>query len=105
MKDPNFFQTSGGIGEALPALVNPDYHKQRRKMVNNLFSVKSIEQLAPIVLNVVRAALQKAVQSHEKKAPLDIQRLYTGVTVQELKSGRRFSIPRFVLTPAGTRNR
>lgn len=81
MKDPNFFQTSGGISEALPALVNPDYHRVRRKMVNNLFSAKSIEQLSPIVLSVVRHALSKAIEAHEKANPLDIQRLYTGVTV------------------------
>lgn len=81
MKDPSFFQTSGGISEALPALVDPDYHKRRRKMVNNLFSVKSIENLAPIVLNVVKGALQKAVEANQKRKPLDIQRLYTGVTV------------------------
>lgn len=83
MKDPNFFQTSGGISEALPALVNPDYHRVRRKMVNNLFSAKSIEQLSPIVLSVVRHALSKAIEAHEKGTPLDIQRLYTGVTVRK----------------------
>lgn len=84
MKDPNFFQTSGGISEALPALVDPDYHKQRRKMVNSLFSTKSIEQLSPIVLNVIQYALGKAVESHDKGIPVDIQRLYTGVTVRKL---------------------
>ncbi len=87
MKDPNFFQTSGGISEALPALVDPEYHKKRRKMVSSLFSVKSIEQLSPIVLNVIGGALQKAVECHQKGIPVDIQRLYTGVTVRKLATG------------------
>ncbi|KGO75955.1 Cytochrome P450, E-class, group I [Penicillium italicum] len=84
LKDPHFFQTSGGISEALPALVDPDYHKRRRKMINSLFSAKSIDQLAPIVLGVIKRALKKAAESHEKKKPLDIQRLYTGVTIDTI---------------------
>lgn len=84
LKDPHFFQTSGGISEALPALVDPDYHKRRRKMINSLFSAKSIDQLAPIVLGVIKRALNKAAESHEKKKPLDIQRLYTGVTIDTI---------------------
>lgn len=82
MKDPNFFSTSGGISEALPALVHPEYHRQRRKMVNNLFSARNIEELAPIVIDVIRRALVKATEAHEQSKPLDIQRLYTGVTVR-----------------------
>ena len=81
MKDPSFFQTSGGISEALPALVDVEYHKRRRKMVNNLFSARSMEQLAPMVLSVVKRALEKAAESNRKGKPLDIQRLYTAVTV------------------------
>ncbi|KAL8867965.1 MAG: hypothetical protein Q9174_005310, partial [Haloplaca sp. 1 TL-2023] len=84
LKDPNFFSTSGGISEALPALVNPDYHRQRRKMVNNLFSAKNIEELAPIVNDVIHRALAQAVAAHEKSKPLDIQRLYTGVTIDTI---------------------
>ncbi|KAI9368160.1 cytochrome P450 [Aspergillus egyptiacus] len=84
LKDPKFFQTSGGISEALPALVDPEYHKRRRKMINSLFSAKSIEQLAPIVLDIIQRALKKAAESHESKRPLDIQRLYTGVTVDTI---------------------
>ena len=87
MKDPNFFSTSGGIAEALPALVHPEYHRQRRKMVNALFSQKSIEELAPIVLDVIRRALAQAYKAHEKKKPLDIMRLYTGVTVSQAAAG------------------
>ncbi|KAL8964925.1 MAG: hypothetical protein Q9183_004138 [Haloplaca sp. 2 TL-2023] len=84
LKDPNFFSTSGGISEALPALVNPDYHRQRRKMVNNLFSAKNIEELAPIVNDVIHRALAQAVAAHEKSKTLDIQRLYTGVTIDTI---------------------
>ncbi|KAI9035562.1 cytochrome P450 [Aspergillus affinis] len=84
LKDPNFFQTSGGISEALPALVDPVYHRQRRKMINNLFSAKSIDELGPIVLNIIRRALARAKSAHQNQIPLDIQRLYTGVTVDTI---------------------
>ena len=50
-------------------------------MVNNLFSAKSIMDLSPIVLDVVRNALSKAVDANKKGKQLDLQRLYIGVTV------------------------
>lgn len=84
MKDPAFFQTSGGIAEALPAIVDVEYHKRRRKMVNNLFSVKSMEALSHIVLGVVHNALRKAKEHHDASKPLDIQRLYTGITIDTI---------------------
>ncbi|OTA98483.1 hypothetical protein M426DRAFT_109717 [Hypoxylon sp. CI-4A] len=84
MKDPAFFQTSGGIAEALPAIVDVEYHRRRRKMVNNLFSVKSMEALSHIVLKVVQNALQKAKEHHDARKALDIQRLYTGITIDTI---------------------
>ncbi|KAI0206672.1 cytochrome P450 [Astrocystis sublimbata] len=83
-KDPAFFQTSGGIAEALPAIVNVDYHKRRRKMINSLFTVPSMEALSHIVLDVVQNALSKAHEHHDEKKPLDIQRLYTGITIDTI---------------------
>lgn len=84
MKDPAFFQTSGGIAEALPAIVDVDYHKRRRKMINDLFSVPSMEALSHIVLGVVNNALNKAKEHYDAKKPLDIQRLYTGITIDTI---------------------
>ncbi|TGJ83733.1 hypothetical protein E0Z10_g5027 [Xylaria hypoxylon] len=84
MKDPAFFQTSGGIAEALPAIVDVEYHKRRRKMINNLFSVPSMEALSHIVLEVVDSALRKAKEHYDAKKPLDIQRLYTGITIDTI---------------------
>lgn len=55
-------------------------------MINSLFSLKSIEDLAPIVLGVIQRALKRAADAHDKKKPLDIQQLYTGVTVRSLPS-------------------
>lgn len=71
-------------------LIDPEYHKQRRNMVKSLFSTKSIEQLSPIILEVVRGALKKAIMSHEDGSPLNIQRLYTGITVSILAVGAMF---------------
>ncbi|KAI0145605.1 cytochrome P450 [Xylariaceae sp. FL1272] len=84
VKDPDFFQTSGGIAEALPAIVDVDYHRRRRKMVNNLFSVKSMESLSHIVLGVVKRAMSKAKEHHEQHKVLDIQRLYMGITIDTI---------------------
>lgn len=84
MKDPAFFQTSGGIAEALPAIVDVEYHRRRRKMVNNLFSIKSMEALSYIVLGVVHKALRKAKEHHDAGKVLDIQRLYTGITIDTI---------------------
>ena len=84
MKDPDFFQTSGGIPEALPLIVDVEYHRRRRKLVNNLFSVKSMEALSHIVLGVVHNALRKTREHHDAGKPLDIQRLYTGITIDTI---------------------
>lgn len=53
-------------------------------MVKSLFSTKAIDQLSPIVLGVVKNALGRAIASNENGSPLDIQRLYTGITVRIL---------------------
>ncbi|KAK8052038.1 hypothetical protein PG993_003423 [Apiospora rasikravindrae] len=83
-KDPAFFQTSGGISEALPAIVDVEYHRRRRKMVNNLFSVKSMEALSHIVLGVVQNAMRKAQEHLDAGRVLDIQRLYIGITIDTI---------------------
>lgn len=84
MKDPAFFQVSGGIPEALPAICDVDYHKRRRKLINDLFSAKSMEKLSHLVLNVVKNALRKAGEHHDDNKVLDIQRLYTGITIDTI---------------------
>ncbi|KAK0609741.1 cytochrome P450 [Bombardia bombarda] len=84
LKDPAFFQISGGISEALPAIVDVEYHRRRRRMVNNLFSVKAMEALSDVVLKVVQNAFRKAAESYDKSVPLDIQRLYTDVTIDTI---------------------
>ncbi|KAJ8121678.1 hypothetical protein ONZ43_g1932 [Nemania bipapillata] len=84
MKDPAFFQTSGGISEALPAIVDVEYHRRRRKMINNLFSVQSMEALSHIVLGVIQNAMRKAKEHYDEKKVLDIQRLYTGITIDTI---------------------
>lgn len=82
LKDPAFFQTSGGINEALPALVDPNYHKLRRLMVKNLFSARSIESLSHTVLGIIQQAIRKAKECNLAGIPLDSQRMYTGITVR-----------------------
>lgn len=84
MKDPAFFQVSGGIPEALPAIVDVEYHRRRRKLINDLFTAKSMEALSHLVLRVVKNALTKAHDAHDSNTVLDIQRLYTGITIDTI---------------------
>ncbi|KAF7922011.1 uncharacterized protein EAE98_008222 [Botrytis deweyae] len=84
MKDPAFFQAAGGIPEALPAIVDVEYHRRRRKLINDLFSAKSMEALSHLVLKVVQNALSKAHEHHDQNKVLDIQRLYTGITIDTI---------------------
>jgi cytochrome P450 len=65
-------------------LIDPEYHKQRRNMVKSLFSTSSVERLSSLVLEIVRDALNNAMLSHERGVPLDIQRLYSLITVRSL---------------------
>ncbi|KAK8080611.1 trichodiene oxygenase [Apiospora hydei] len=81
---PGLFQTSGGISEALPAIVDVEYHRRRRKMVNNLFSAKSMEALSHVVLGVVQNAMRKAQEHLDAGRVLDIQRLYIGITIDTI---------------------
>jgi hypothetical protein len=50
-------------------------------MIKSLFSAKSIEELSPIVLEVIEKALGKAKEYQVSGGILDMQRLYTGITV------------------------
>ncbi|KAF9873291.1 CND5p [Colletotrichum karsti] len=84
MKDPAFFQSSGGIPEALPAIVDVEYHRRRRRLINDLFSAKSMEALSHLVLKVVQNALKKCHEHHDERKVLDIQRLYTGITIDTI---------------------
>ena len=68
----------------MPAIVDVDYHKRRRKMVNNLFSAKAMEALSLVVLGVVQKAMSKIRESHDAGKALDIQRLYTGITIDTI---------------------
>lgn len=43
-----------------------------------------MEALSHIVLEVVQNALRKAKEHHDAKKPLDIQRLYTGITIDTI---------------------
>ncbi len=62
-------------------LIDPEIHRKRRKLVNPMFSPKYLEKVAPLALQVVKNALGKAVESYHNSTSLNIQRLYTGITV------------------------
>ena len=45
-----------------------------------VFSSKYIEQVAPLAQQIIKNALSKAVESYQNGTPLQIQRLYYGIT-------------------------
>ena len=61
-------------------LIDPEIHRKRRKLVTPLFSPKYLELSAPLALQIVKNGLGKAVESHHSRTPLQIQRLYAGMT-------------------------
>ncbi|OHE93162.1 hypothetical protein CORC01_11574 [Colletotrichum orchidophilum] len=83
-KDPDFFQSAGGIKYSIIMLIDPEVHKQRKSTVQSLFSTKHVEQLAPVVLDVVQRAIAKAQRAYENDKPLDTQKFYQCITVDTI---------------------
>ncbi|KAI3319985.1 cytochrome P450 [Xylariaceae sp. AK1471] len=84
LKDPEFFATSGGIKHSVIMLTDPEVHRVRRKTVQYLFSPKGMEELSPKVEEVVKKGLEKLRLSYEEKTPIDMNRIYKGVTVDTI---------------------
>ncbi|KAF9879564.1 elymoclavine monooxygenase [Colletotrichum karsti] len=84
LKDPDFFTTAGGIKYSIIMLIDPQQHKQRRDTVKSLFSSGQMHQLAPVVLDVVKRAMDRAQRSYERGVPLNIQALYQAITVDTI---------------------
>ncbi|KAL0940514.1 elymoclavine monooxygenase [Colletotrichum truncatum] len=83
-KDPDFFQSGGGIKYSIIMLIDPEAHKQRRSTVKSLFSPKQMDQLAPVVLDVVKRGMARAQRSFERGEPLSMQPLWQSVTVDTI---------------------
>jgi cytochrome P450 len=62
-------------------LTDPEVHRVRRKTIQYLFSPKGMEELSPRVEEVVKKGLEKLRLSFEEKTPVDMNRIYKGVTV------------------------
>ncbi|GAW23203.1 hypothetical protein ANO14919_127540 [Xylariales sp. No.14919] len=84
LKDPEFFSTSGGIKHSVIMLTDPEIHRVRRKTIQYLFSPKGMEELSPRVEEVIRKGLEKLRLSFEEKQPIDMNRIFKGVTVDTI---------------------
>ncbi|KAI1422723.1 cytochrome P450 [Xylaria sp. FL1777] len=84
LKDPEFFATSGGIKHSVIMLTDPEVHRVRRKTIQYLFSPKGMEELSPRVEEVVKKGLEKLRISFEEKQPVDMNRIFKGVTVDTI---------------------
>lgn len=62
-------------------LTDPEVHRVRRKTIQYLFSPKGMEELSPRVEEVVKKGLEKFRTSFEDKQPVDMNRVFKGVTV------------------------
>lgn len=81
LKDSGFYQAFGTLKYSIVMLIDPEEHKQRRNTVKSLFSTRQMDQLAPSILDVVRRAMNRAQRSCDRGAPLNIQALWSSVTV------------------------
>lgn len=86
LKDSGFYQAFGTLKYSIVMLIDPEEHKQRRNTVKSLFSTRQMDQLAPSILDVVRRAMNRAQRSCDRGAPLNIQALWSSVTVDTIMS-------------------
>ncbi|KAI8258418.1 Cytochrome P450 monooxygenase BOT1 [Colletotrichum sp. SAR11_239] len=86
LKDSGFYQAFGTLKYSIVMLIDPEEHKQRRNTVKSLFSTRQMDQLAPSILDVVRRAMNRAQRSYDRGAPLNIQALWSSVTVDTIMS-------------------
>ncbi|KAI0401632.1 cytochrome P450 [Xylaria palmicola] len=84
LKDPEFFATSGGIKHSVIMLTDPEAHRVRRKAIQSLFSPKSMEELSPRVEEVVKKGLERFRLAYEEHKPVDMNRIFKGVTVDTI---------------------
>lgn len=62
-------------------LIDPEAHKDRYGVVKPLFSIRGMEQLAPVAVNNVSRMIEKINASFEKGLPVDMTRLIRLLTV------------------------
>ncbi|RYO88783.1 hypothetical protein DL763_005863 [Monosporascus cannonballus] len=65
-------------------LIDPEEHKERHTIVKPLFSVKGVEQLAPIALTNMARVIEKMKEALEKGVPINITRLYRALTIDTI---------------------
>ncbi|KAK1712990.1 hypothetical protein CaCOL14_012378 [Colletotrichum acutatum] len=83
-KDPDFFQSAGGIKYSIIMLIDPEVHKERKNTVQSLFSTKHVDHLAPVVLDVVQRAMAKAQRAFKNDQPINLQPFYQCITVDTI---------------------
>ncbi|KXH37991.1 hypothetical protein CSAL01_07922 [Colletotrichum salicis] len=83
-KDPDFFQSAGGIKYSIIMLIDPEVHKERKNTVQSLFSTKHVDQLAPVALDIVQRAMAKAQRAFENDQSINLQPFYQCITVDTI---------------------
>ncbi|KAI1124633.1 cytochrome P450 [Nemania abortiva] len=84
LKDSEFFATGGGIKHSVIMLTDPEAHRVRRKTIQNLFSPKGMEEISYKFEEIVRKGLEKLRLSYEDKTPVDMNRIFKGITVDAI---------------------
>jgi cytochrome P450 len=62
-------------------LIDPKEHKVRKDTIKPLFAPRSVENLAPVVLDVVYRAIERAKETYREGHSLNIQLVYQAITV------------------------
>ncbi|KAJ8133076.1 hypothetical protein O1611_g549 [Lasiodiplodia mahajangana] len=84
LKDSKFYSARGSIQFSLPMLVDPETHRIRKKTIQSLFSPKDMEGLSYRVEGIVKKGLEKLRLSYENKIPVDMNRIFRGITTDTL---------------------
>ncbi|KAK3171272.1 hypothetical protein OEA41_003356 [Lepraria neglecta] len=76
-----FFYGTVGAPAAFLSLQDPHQHKIRGKVVNPLFSERSVNTLSTMAQEKLEKAVRIIKTHHFQRKPLDIQRLYRCISV------------------------
>ncbi|KAJ8121571.1 hypothetical protein ONZ43_g2006 [Nemania bipapillata] len=65
-------------------LTDPEKHKVRRKAIQNLFSLREMEELSYTVEELIKKGVERLRVSYEENTPVDMNRIFKGITVDTI---------------------
>ncbi|KAI9029444.1 cytochrome P450 [Hyaloraphidium curvatum] len=94
-KDPAIYRADRQGARSLFSHIDPDQHKALRRKLSPAFSIRSLNSIEPIVLEVVRDFLDKLGSFADAGGSVDILKMYglfTGDVIGEVAFGERWGM-------------